>query len=116
MRVRTENSDSVLCDVVLVVIAAANYRNKRSVLPCQPQIDFGGGICVPNSKTEAIYREILRLRAHAFSEYRPHLINIRDACLSKNVWNFNGLDFDLCSMEYAEKVDKAIQRIDSTME
>ena len=84
MRAKTEDSEAVDCDVVLVVVTAHNYRNKRSTVPCQPQIDFGGGICVPNDKTEVIYREILRLRAHAFSEYRPHLINIRDSCLENN--------------------------------
>lgn len=34
MRGKTEYSEAVECDVVLVVIAAAGYRNKRSTEPC----------------------------------------------------------------------------------
>lgn len=107
------------CDVVLVVIAANKFENNRDVPACQPTIDFGGGICNPDpsTQTEEIYKQLLRMRLLAYSEFRPFLQQIMNACLKEpRTWDFNGTTATACPADFSTKALKAINKIDSTMD
>jgi len=104
------------CEIVLVVIVAESYTNKKDVPSCTPTINFGGGICDPDANTMAVYKQLNEMRSKAFSKFRPLLQKILTSCITTKQYRFNVKDPEPCPPDYETKALQAIKKIDSTMD
>lgn len=81
------------CDTVLIVSVAQSYTNAAGVAACQPTINYGGGICDPDTWAKSVFEEMNTMRVEGLTVYKPVLDAMALGCSSMTCtydWNGNG--------------------------
>lgn len=77
----------------MIVSVAEGFTNGSGVAACQPTINYGGGICDPDTWAKSVFEEMQEMRLAGLSTYKPILDSMASNCNGLSCtfdWNGNG--------------------------